>query len=227
MPDPVADTATETPVTVTPDPLAPDPAATTTEAPDTADTSEAARETAAPRCPPFCFRDPFVAQPDDCIGQCRTGSAGCRSRRRGTSGPAVPVAAEMARQSPNRSRHRRPSLRLSRSPTWLKILRPSPGRRALGCWRLPGPDLPCAAAVAAAKARSLRRGNGHWIMSTSRRAGDGRARAGLCPRSGSDARPGASRPPRPRYQQDSTSRGSGGTCRRPIVVRRPTTPRCR
>lgn len=42
VPDPVADTAADTPVTVTPDPLAPDPAATTTEAPDTADTSEAA-----------------------------------------------------------------------------------------------------------------------------------------------------------------------------------------
>lgn len=42
VPDPVADTAAETPVTVTPDPLAPDPAATTTQAPDAADTSEAA-----------------------------------------------------------------------------------------------------------------------------------------------------------------------------------------
>lgn len=42
VPDPVADTAAETPVTVAPDPLAPDPAATTTQAPETADTSEAA-----------------------------------------------------------------------------------------------------------------------------------------------------------------------------------------
>lgn len=37
VPDPVADTATETPDAVAPDPLAPEPAATTTAAPDTAE----------------------------------------------------------------------------------------------------------------------------------------------------------------------------------------------
>ena len=91
VPDPVADTATETPVTVTPDPLAPDPAATTTAAPDTADTSEAA-PAARRSASATCSSRSRTAAP----ARAAPAAPAAAPASEAPAEPVVPMAAEMA-----------------------------------------------------------------------------------------------------------------------------------